>query len=160
MVVFKVLPITQRLGNSLRERRVRRKAVVPLREGPPHLRFRARGYRFVSRGYRFARGRHNCGFVPGGIASRAGGIASRGAVPVVFFFPWVSLREGPPHMWFLGGGGARGGGNGTPSPNKLSLLRWSGGEREGGGLAHLAKHEQGRHAWLNLFSCGLAFSTI
>ena len=33
---------------------------------------------------------------------------------------------------FWAGGGARGGGNGTPSPNKLSFIRWSGGEREGG----------------------------
>ena len=61
---------------------------------------------------------------------------------------------------FWAGGGARGGGNGTPSPNKLSFIRWSGGEREGGGSGPLATHEQGRHAWLIFFSCGLVFSTI
>ena len=112
MVVFQVLPITQRLGNSLRERRVRRKAVVPLREGPPHLRFRARGYRFASRGYRFARGRPSC-----------------------VFFPWVSLREGPPRVRFLGGRGSARGWEWHPLAQQTKFTPLVGRGARGGGLA-------------------------
>ena len=162
MVAFQVLPITQRLGNSLRERCVRRKAVVPLREGPPHLRFRARGYRFVSRGYRFARGRHNCGFVPGGIASRAGGIASRGAVPVVFFFPWVSLREGSPHVRFLGGRGSARGWEWHPLAQQTKFYPLVGrGARGGGGLVpspHTSKEDMHGLIFFPVGSCFRRFS--